>query len=60
LGLNTPRLHTSHDDLAFKSFKKEELETLVQSIEAGRSAPAPVAITPEAPTHWTCFASWVN
>jgi hypothetical protein len=47
LGHNTLRLHTSHDDLAFKSFKKEELETLVQSIEAGRSASAPAANSPE-------------
>jgi hypothetical protein len=43
LGHHTVRLHTSHDALAFKTFKKPEEELLVQAIETGRSS-GPVSV----------------
>lgn len=36
LGHRTIRLHTSHDDLAFKSMKKDHDQRLIDAIEAGR------------------------
>lgn len=46
MGHNTLRMHTSHDDLAFKSFKKEDLEALVNAVEAGRTTTPPSAPAP--------------
>lgn len=40
LGHRTIRLHTSHDDLEFKTFDKAAEDLLVQAIEVGRSASA--------------------
>ncbi|WP_261840947.1 SHOCT domain-containing protein [Aliamphritea ceti] len=37
MGHRTIRLHTSHDDLAFKTFQKDNEEAIVQAIEDGRS-----------------------
>jgi hypothetical protein len=47
-------VHTSHDDLSFKTFQKAELEAAVEAIERGRDgagastgrAPAPAAADP--------------
>lgn len=53
LGHRTVRLHTSHDDLTFKTFKKEDEAALVAAIEAGRSAPSstdPVGVGLPQPT----------
>lgn len=41
LGHRVIRLHTSHDDLEFKTFSKEGEAALVAAIEAGRSSSAP-------------------
>lgn len=49
MGHRTIRMHTSHDELEFKSFKKEQDQALFDAIEAGRSsiaAPAPAAAAP--------------
>ena len=44
MGHRTIHMHTSHDSLEFKSFKKEQDQALVDAIESGRGiAPAPVA-----------------
>ncbi|MDM3887038.1 PH domain-containing protein [Pseudomonas sp. BCRC 81390] len=44
MGHRTIRMHTSHDSLEFKSFKKEQDQALVEAIEAGRGhAGAPIA-----------------
>lgn len=49
LGHHTVQLHTSHDALAFKTFKKPDEESLIAAIEAGRSTvPAP---TPKMDNH---------
>ena len=37
MGHRTLRLHTSHDDLEFKTFKKESETALVEAIEARRT-----------------------
>jgi len=37
LGHHTVQLHTSHDALSFKTFKKPDEEALVQAIESGRA-----------------------
>ena len=37
LGHRTIRMHTSHDALEFKSFKKDQDQALVDAIETGRS-----------------------
>lgn len=37
LGHRTIRLHTSHDAMEFKTFKKEAEKEIVDAIEAGRS-----------------------
>lgn len=36
MGHRTIRMHTSHDQLEFKTFKKEKEQELVAAIEAGR------------------------
>ena len=41
LSLHTLRLHTSHDDLSFKSFKKEDTDAAADAVEAGRAAAEP-------------------
>jgi hypothetical protein len=37
LGHRTVRLHTSHDAMEFKTFKKESEKEIIDAIEAGRS-----------------------
>jgi hypothetical protein len=49
LGYRTIRLHTSHDDLEFKTFDKAAEEALTKAIEEGRNAGA--AAPPAAPDY---------
>lgn len=49
LGHHTVRLHTSHDELSFKTFKKSEEEALIQAIEAGRASNIPPQATARSP-----------
>ena len=50
MGHRSIRLHTSHDALEFKSFKKEQDQALVDAIEDGRHGGAqPVAAVVAAP-----------
>ncbi|RMT14491.1 PH domain-containing protein, partial [Pseudomonas amygdali] len=42
MGHRSIRLHTSHDSLEFKSFKKEQDQILVDAIESGRSVTHPL------------------
>lgn len=43
LGHRVIRLHTSHDDLEFKTFEKEGEAALIAAIEAGRNPPQVVS-----------------
>jgi len=46
LGHRSIRIHTSHDDLEFKSFDKEAEQSVVDAIEDGRSESAAPASQP--------------
>lgn len=49
MGHRTIHMHTSHDSLEFKSFKKEQDQALVDAIEAGRGhSPTPPATPAQA------------
>jgi hypothetical protein len=41
MGHTTLTLHTSHDDLSFKTFKKDDLEPALAAIEEGRDSATP-------------------
>lgn len=48
MGHRSIRLHTSHDQLEFKTFDKDQEQSLVAAIETGRSAAAST-VAPSAP-----------
>lgn len=49
MGHRTIHIHTSHDSLEFKSFKKEQDQSLIEAIEAGRSEVASPTAAPVSP-----------
>lgn len=49
MGHRSIRLHTSHDALEFKSFKKDKEQTLVDAIEEGRNNGSQTAPVPAQP-----------